>query len=73
MILVYSYLRFFPNKKIWLINKKFEGNGYNHKIPDWCFFVALPLSIVWGIITYSLLVKFFIRPFALRGIIYNML
>ena len=73
MILVYSYLRFFPNKKIWLINKKFEGNGYNHKIPDWCFFVVLPLSIVWGIITYSLLVKFFIKPFALRGIIYNML
>ena len=24
MILIYSYLRFFPNKKIWLINKKFE-------------------------------------------------
>ncbi len=21
MILIYSYLRFFPNKKIWLINK----------------------------------------------------
>ena len=38
MILIYSYLRFFPNKKIWLINKKFEGNGYNYKIPDWCFF-----------------------------------
>ena len=37
MILIYSYLRFFPNKKIWLINKKFEGNGYNYKIPDWCF------------------------------------
>lgn len=73
MILIYSYLRFFPNKKIWLINKKFEGNGYNYKIPDWCFFVVLPLSIVWGIITYSLLVKFFIKPFALRGIIYNML
>ena len=69
MILIYSYLRFFPNKKIWLINKKFEGNGYNYKIPDWCFFVVLPLSIVWGIITYSLLVKFFIKPFALRGII----
>ena len=51
MILIYSYLRFFPNKKIWLINKKFEGNGYNYKIPDWCFFVVLPLSIVWGIIT----------------------
>ena len=61
------------NKKIWLINKKFEGNGYNYKIPDWCFFVVLPLSIVWGIITYSLLVKFFIKPFALRGIIHNML
>lgn len=73
MILIYSYLRFFPNKKTWLINKKFEGNGYNNKIPDWCFFVILPLSIVWGIITYSLLVKFFIKPFALRGIIYNML
>lgn len=50
MILIYSYLRFFPNKKIWLINKKFEGNGYNYKIPDLCFFVVLPLSIVWGII-----------------------
>lgn len=73
MILIYSYLRFFPNKKISLINKKFEGNGYNYKIPDWCFFVVLPLSIIWGIITYSLLVKFFIKPFALRGIIYNML
>lgn len=73
MILIYSYLRFFPNKKIWLINKKFEGNGYNYKIPDWCFFVVLPLSIVWGIITYSLLVNFLIKPFALRGIIYNML
>ena len=24
MILIYSYLRFFPNKKIWLINKKFD-------------------------------------------------
>ncbi len=71
--LIYSYLRFFPSKKILFINQKFNGNHYNHKIPDWCFFLILPLSIVWGVAAYSLLVKFLIKPFALRGIIYNLL
>lgn len=73
IVLACSYLKFFPNKKICLINKKFNKNHSNHLIPDWCFFVILPLSIAWGITTYYLLVKFFINPFALRGIIYNLL
>ena len=73
IVSIYSYLRFFPNKKISLINKKFDRNPYNHKIPDWCFFTVLPLSIVWGIATYALLVIFLIKPFAFRGIIYNLL
>ena len=42
-------------------------------IPDWWFFVFLPLSIAWGITIYCLLVEFLIIPFALRGIIYNLL
>lgn len=66
MILIFSYLRFFPNKKIWLINKKFEGNGYNYKIPDWCFFVVLPLSIILG--NYNILSfgKVFHKTFCLE-------
>ncbi len=73
LVLIYTYLRFFPDKKVHLINKKFGKNQYNHLIPDWCFFMILPLSITWGITTYVLLEKFFIKPLALRGIIYNLL
>ena len=72
-VLICTYLKFFPNKKINLINKKFSKNQHNQRIPDWCFFMILPLSIAWGITTYALLVKFIINPFALRGIIYNLL
>lgn len=73
IVLIYSYSRFFPNKKILLINKRFDKNRYNRKISDWCFFLILPLSIVWGVATYSLLATFIIKPFALRGVIYNLL
>ena len=73
IVLMYSYLRFFSNKKIRSINERFKENHLNQMIPDWWFFVFLPLSIAWGITIYCLLVKFFIIPFALRGIIYNLL
>lgn len=72
-VLMYSYLRFFSNKKIRSINERFKENHLNQMIPDWWFFVLLPLSIAWGITIYCLLVKFLIIPFALRGIIYNLL
>lgn len=65
MILIYSYLRFFPNKKIWLINKKFEGNGYNYKIPDWCFSGS---SIIHSLGNYNILSfgKVFHKTFCLE-------
>ena len=73
IVLMYSYLRFFSNKKIRSINERFKENHLNQMIPDWWFFVFLPLSIAWGITIYCLLVEFLIIPFALRGIIYNLL
>lgn len=73
IVLMYSYLRFFSNKKIRSINERFKENHLNQMIPDWWFFVFLPLSIAWGITIYCLLVKFLIIPFALREIIYNLL
>lgn len=73
IVLMYSYLRFFSNKKIRSINERFKENHLNQMIPDWWFFVFLPLSIAWGITIYCLLVKFLIIPFDLRGIIYNLL
>lgn len=72
-VFLYSYLRFFPNKKICLINKKFCKNSYNHLIPNWCFFRILPLSTAWGITAYALLAKLIINPLGLRGFIYNLL
>lgn len=72
-VFLYSYLRFFPNKKICLITKKFCKNSYNHLIPNWCFFLILPLSTAWGISAYALLAKFIINPLGLRGFIYNLL
>lgn len=73
IVLMYSYLRFFSNKKIRSINERFKENHLNQMIPDWWFFVFLPLSIAWGITIYCLLVKLLIIPFALRGIVYNLL
>ena len=73
IVMIYSYLRFVPTKRIILLDKKFDKNHYNHLIPDWSFFLILPLSIVWGISAYIMLVKFLIIPFALRGIVYNIL
>ena len=73
IVILYSYLRFFPTKRILSLDKKFDKNNYNHLIPDWSFFLILPLSIAWGISAYILLVKFLINPFALRGIVYNIL
>lgn len=73
IVILYSYLRFFPTKRILSLGKKFDKNNYNHLIPDWSFFLILSLSIAWGISAYILLVKFLINPFALRGIVYNIL
>ena len=73
IVLMYSYLRFFSNKKIRSINERFKENHLNQMIPDWWFFVFLPLSIAWGITIYCLLVKFLIITFALSGIIYYLL
>ena len=73
LVLICTYLKFFPGSKIWLLNKKFDKNHYNRLLPDWCFFVILPLSITWGITMYYLSVKYIILPFALRGVIYNLL
>lgn len=73
IVLIYSYLSFLSKKKIYLINKKNKNNHLNHVIPDWWFFVILPLSIAWGITIYYLLVKFLITPFSLRGVIYRLL
>lgn len=73
IVLICTYLKFFPSSKICLINKKFGKNHYNSLIPDWCFFVILPLSITCGITIYYLLVRYVITPFALRGVIYNLL
>lgn len=72
-VLIYSCFRFFPGKKICLINRKYDKSHYNNTIPNWCFFAILPLSVVWGIIAYSLVVKLLVKPFALEGIVYNML
>ena len=72
-VFIYSCFRYFPNKKIRRINKKFDNSHYNRTIPNWCFFAVLPLSVAWGIAAYYLMVKFIIKPFALRGIIYNLL
>ena len=71
--LAYSCFRFFPNKNISLINKKFSKSRYNNTVPNWCFFAILPLSVVWGIISYSLVVKLLVKPFALRGIVHGLL
>lgn len=44
IVLMYSYLRFFSNKKIRSINERFKENHLNQMIPDWWFFVFLPLG-----------------------------
>ena len=73
IVFAYSCFRFFPNKNIRLLNRKYDKSHYNHSIPNWCFFVVLPLCMVWGIVAYSLVVKWLVKPFALRGIVYNLL
>ena len=44
IVILYSYLRFFPTKRILSLDKKFDKNNYNHLIPDWSFFLILPLQ-----------------------------
>ena len=73
MVLIFSYLRFLPRKRVGMINKRFDKYRLNRVIPDWCFFMVLPFCVVWGITVYILLVRFVIKPFVLRGMIYDLL
>ena len=73
LVLLYTFRKYCLHTDIKLLSKKFAQKKINRSIPNWCFFIILPLCFIWWIMTYSMMVDFIIKPLGLRGFIYNLL
>lgn len=54
----FTFRRYYNQKKINKLKKKYSVNNLNEKIPDFIIFLALPISMIFGIFIYYLLSNF---------------
>lgn len=66
-IIVLFNIKRYSSKYILEMNNKYRVD----KIPNWLFFVILPLAMIFGILFYILIKKSIVDEYQLQGYLYN--
>ena len=71
LILGFVTMKYGSKKKIEVLYEKYSQHKFNRVIPTYCFFLILPICIIFGISIYVIISKYFIDLDKIRDIIYN--
>ena len=71
LILGFVTMKYGNKKKIEILYEKYSQHKFNRVIPTYCFFLILPICIIFGISIYVIISKYFIDLDKIRDIIYN--
>ena len=71
LILGFVTMKYGNKKKIEVLYEKYSQHKFNRVIPTYCFFLILPICIIFGISIYVIISKYFIDFDKIRDIIYN--
>lgn len=71
LILGFVTMKYGNKKKIEVLYGKYSQHKFNRVIPTYCFFLILPICIIFGISIYVIISKYFIDLDRIRDIIYN--
>jgi len=71
LILGFVTMKYGNKKKIEVLYEKYSQHKFNRVIPTYCFFLILPICIIFGISIYVIISKYFIDLDKIRDIIYN--
>ena len=71
LILGFVTMKYGNKKKIEVLYEKYSQHKFNRVIPTYCFFLILPICIIFGISIYVIISKYFIDLDEIRDIIYN--
>ena len=71
LILGFVTTKYGNKKKIEVLYEKYSQHKFNRVIPTYCFFLILPICIIFGISIYVIISKYFIDLDKIRDIIYN--
>ena len=72
-ILGFVTMKYGNKKKIKRLYEKYSQHKFNRIIPTFCFFLILPICIIWGMSIYIIILKNFVDIDKIRDIIYNIL
>ena len=72
LILGFVTMKYGNKKKIEVLYEEYSQHKFNRVIPTYCFFLILPICIVFGISIYVIISKYFIDFDKIRDIIYNL-
>lgn len=71
LILGLVTMKYGNKKKIEVLYEEYSQHKFNRVIPTYCFFLILPICIIFGISIYVIISKYFIDLDKIRDIIYN--
>ena len=71
LILGFVTMKYGDKKKIEVLYEEYSQHKFNRVIPTYCFFLILPICIIFGISIYVIISKYFIDFDKIRDIIYN--
>jgi len=71
LILGLVSMKYGNKKKIEVLYEEYSQHKFNRVIPTYCFFLILPICIIFGISIYVIISKYFIDLDKIRDIIYN--
>ena len=71
LILGFVTMKYGNKKKIEVLYEKYSQHKFDRVIPTYCFFLILPICIIFGISIYVIISKYFIDLDKIRVIIYN--
>ena len=64
-------MKYGNKKKIEVLYEEYSQHKFNRVIPTYCFFLILPICIIFGISIYVIISRYFIDFDKIRDIIYN--
>ena len=67
LILIWIFSLFNKDRIQKLKKKRLIDNKY--KMPTWCLFMILPISFIWAIFMYWIILSYIILPYHLEGIV----
>ena len=71
LILGLVSMKYGNKKKIEVLYEEYSQHKFNRVIPTYCFFLILPICIIFGISIYVIISKYFSDLDKIRDIIYN--